>query len=130
LQAIPPVLRRTVRCNEFYITVRPNGAMLPGSAVEFVGFDKRVTPMGVKRLMDQALQVASAHGDASGGGPVGGIAPVSGAGTARSGHGRGGRFRGGGGFRTGISPSQIIGKPVAEAVTGQSTTLPLEPFGF
>ena len=57
------------------------------------------------------------------------ICPGVGEAVHRIGSGRGGVVAAGH-FRTWISPSPITGTLVAEAVMGQPTTLPLEPFAY
>jgi glycine oxidase len=132
LRATPPLLRHTAHCGDFYITARPDGTLLLGSTVEFVGFEKRVTPAGVKHLLDQALRVAPGLADVPLVDSWAGFRPYPERELPYLGWAPGaeGVFVASGHFRTGISPSPITGQLVMEAVTGQPTTLPLEPFGF
>lgn len=132
LQATPPMLNHTLHCWDFYITARPDGTMLLGSTVEFVGFEKRVTPGGVGLLLEQALTVAPGLRDAPLVDQWAGFRPYPEREMPYIGSvpGAEGVFVAAGHFRTGISPSPITGKLVAEAVTGREMTLPLEPFAL
>ncbi len=127
-----PILRHTTHCGDFYLTARPDGTILIGSTVEFVGFDRAVTPGGVKHLLDQALTVAPGLRDIPLAETWAGFRPYAERPEPYLGWlpGVEGVFVAAGHFRTGISPSPITGRLVAEAVTGRETTLSLEPFAL
>lgn len=51
-------LARTLRSNKAYLVPRPNGRIIAGSTLEDAGFEKHVTPAGVRKILDGVLELA------------------------------------------------------------------------
>lgn len=130
LEATPPQLSPLVFDNDFYLTPRPDGKVLLGSTVEFVGYDRSTTPEGVRELLQKGLETAPclkgsrfvtawaglrpyAGREAPLIGPLPGCEEV----IVATGH-----------FRTGISPALITGQLVADWITTGQTAISLGPF--
>jgi glycine oxidase len=59
-----PNLRRVVRSERGYLVPRRDGRIVAGSTSEEVGFEKRVTPEGVRKIFDAALELFPRLADA------------------------------------------------------------------
>lgn len=57
-------LRRVVRSHRAYLVPRGDGRIVAGSTLEDVGFRKKVTPAGISRVLDGALELCPALADA------------------------------------------------------------------
>jgi glycine oxidase len=57
-------LGHVIRSAKAYIVPRGGGKFVAGSTIENVGFEKRVTPAGIRRILDAALEIAPALADA------------------------------------------------------------------
>jgi glycine oxidase len=57
-------LGRTLRSSKAYLVPRPNGRIIAGSTLEDAGFEKHVTPAGVRKILDGVLELAPAFADA------------------------------------------------------------------
>ena len=57
-------LARTLRSNKAYLVPRPNGRIIAGSTLEDAGFEKHVTPAGVRKILDGVLELAPALANA------------------------------------------------------------------
>ncbi len=57
-------LGRTLRSNKAYLVPRPNGRIIAGSTLEDAGFEKHVTPAGVRKILDGILELAPALANA------------------------------------------------------------------
>jgi len=55
---------RTLRSNKAYLVPRPNGRIIAGSTLEDAGFEKHVTPAGVRKILDGVLELAPALANA------------------------------------------------------------------
>jgi len=130
LEAVPPRLSPLIFDGDFYLTPRPDGKVLLGSTVEFVGFDRGTTPEGVAELLGNGLDVAPGlRGSrfvtawaglrpcAGNRGPILGPVPGCEEVVLATGH-----------FRTGISPALITGRLIADWITIRRTEIPLAPF--
>ncbi len=53
-----------IRSAKAYIVPRGGGKFVAGSTIENVGFEKRVTPAGIRRILDAALEIAPGLADA------------------------------------------------------------------
>lgn len=53
-------LRRVLRSANGYLVPRPDGRILAGSTLENAGYEKAVTPAGVQKIMNAALELAPA----------------------------------------------------------------------
>ena len=51
-------LSRTLRSGKAYLVPRPSGRMIAGSTLENAGFEKHVTPAGVRKILDGVLELA------------------------------------------------------------------------
>ena len=50
-------LRRVLRSERGYLVPRPDGRVVAGSTTEEAGFEKRVTPEGMRKILDAALEL-------------------------------------------------------------------------
>jgi glycine oxidase len=57
-------LKRVLRSEYGYLVPRRDGRIIAGSTLEDAGFVKRVTPQGVRQILDAALELAPALVDA------------------------------------------------------------------
>jgi glycine oxidase len=57
-------LRKVVRSERRYLVPRPNGSILAGSTLENAGFDKHLTPAGVRRIVEGAMELVPELADA------------------------------------------------------------------
>ncbi len=64
LQVKPQVLGRVVFTKDGYLVPRVDGRIIVGSTVEFAGFEKRVTPAGLRKILDQLARVLPGADDA------------------------------------------------------------------
>jgi glycine oxidase len=130
LETVPPLLPSLVFDSDFYLTPRPDGKVLLGSTVEFVGFDRGTSAEGVNELLQKGLTAAPAlrqgrfvtawAGLRPYGGrelPLLGPLPEHEEVVIATGH-----------FRTGISPALITGRLIAEWVTTRQSSIPLAAF--
>jgi glycine oxidase len=58
LESKSVILARTLRSNKAYLVPRPNGRIIAGSTLEDAGFEKHVTPAGVRKILDGVLELA------------------------------------------------------------------------
>lgn len=58
-------LQRVVRTESGYLVPRRDGRIVAGSTSENAGFEKRVTPEGIRKILDTALQLVPALSDAA-----------------------------------------------------------------
>lgn len=65
LERIPRMLSRIIMTTDCYIVPRADGRVLIGSTMERAGFDPRTTARGIATLLNAALRVVPALGDAS-----------------------------------------------------------------
>ncbi len=56
--------RRVVRSHRTYLVPRPDGRIVAGSTLEEAGFRKQVTPAGIKQILEGALELCPALGNA------------------------------------------------------------------
>ncbi|HEU0016525.1 MAG TPA: glycine oxidase ThiO [Longimicrobium sp.] len=60
LEAVPPIFRHVVDSPRCYLVPRSEGRVIAGATVERTGYRKAVTPAGVRRLLDGAVEIAPA----------------------------------------------------------------------
>jgi glycine oxidase len=60
LDTRPPLLSRVVFSGHGYVVPRPDGRILCGSTMEEVGYEKAVTPAGLKHVFEVAIGIAPA----------------------------------------------------------------------
>lgn len=58
LESIPPLFRHVVDSPRCYLVPRSEGRVIAGATVERTGYRKAVTPWGVRRLLDGAVEIA------------------------------------------------------------------------
>jgi glycine oxidase len=64
LETHPPIFRHVVDSPRCYLVPRASGRVIAGATAERVGYAKAVTPRGLRRLMDGAVEIAPALDDA------------------------------------------------------------------
>jgi len=57
-------LHRVVRSERGYLVPRRDGRIIAGSTLEDAGFDKHVTPLGIRKILDAALELVPGLADA------------------------------------------------------------------
>lgn len=60
LEAVPPLFRHVVDSPRCYLVPRASGRVIAGATVERTGDRKAVTPWGLRRLIDGAVEIAPA----------------------------------------------------------------------
>lgn len=60
METHPPLLRHVVDSPRCYLVPRAGGRVIGGATMERVGYRKAVTPWGVRRLLDGAVEIAPA----------------------------------------------------------------------
>jgi glycine oxidase len=60
METLPPLFRHVVDSPRCYLVPRACGRVIAGATVERVGYRKAVTPQGVRRLLDGAVEIAPA----------------------------------------------------------------------
>lgn len=130
VEAVPPLLRRIVMTSGCYLIPTAEGRVLIGATVERAGFDRRVTPAGVRDLVNAAVAAIPSLADAAivetwaglrpgtpDGLPILGPDPAVAGLIYATGH-----------HRNGILLTPITAEIVADLVTGRPPAAPLEPF--
>jgi len=129
LEAMPPLIQRTIDGLGIYIVPRADGKILLGATVEFVGYDKTPSVDGVKQMIDAAVVIAPELAQSTfvqtwaglrphyRNGPCLGYLPGYENVVLASGH-----------FKNGILLAPITGQLIAELLTTGQTSLPLESF--
>jgi glycine oxidase len=65
LQPVGQSLRHVVRSKRGYLVPRRDGRIVAGSTLEDAGFNKHVTPAGIRQILDAALELLPGLGDAA-----------------------------------------------------------------
>jgi glycine oxidase len=65
VESVPPLFRHVVDSPRCYLVPRGDGRVIAGATVENAGFRKAVTPAGVRRLIDGAVEIAPSLRDAA-----------------------------------------------------------------
>ncbi len=130
VEVVPPMLRRIVMSGGCYMIPTVDGRVLVGATVERAGFDRRVTPAGVRDLVNDAIAAVPSLAEAaivetwaglrpgtSDGLPILGPDPAVAGLVYATGH-----------FRNGILLTPITAEIVGDLVTGRPPAVPLEPF--
>jgi glycine oxidase len=130
LETVPPRFSPLVFDGDFYLTPRPDGKVLLGSTVEFVGYDCGTTPEGVRELLAKGLDAAPGLRGSRFVTAWAGLRPYAGREAPLLGPvpGREEIVLATGHFRTGISPALITGKLIADWITTRRTEIALTPF--
>jgi glycine oxidase len=126
----PPLLRRVVMMGKEYLVPRPDGRVLVGSTEEDVGFDCRPTPAGIRGLLDIAISIAPALGDAHLERTWAGLRPGSPDSKPFIGPvlGYRGLLVAAGHYRAGLQLSPVTGLVVKQLVTQQPLSVPIDAF--
>ncbi|HEX7117877.1 MAG TPA: glycine oxidase ThiO [Longimicrobiales bacterium] len=130
VRTVPPALGRTVMAGHTYLIPRGDGRIIIGATSERVGFRAHTTPAGIASLLTAALRVVPSLADAPLTETWAGLRP----GTPDGGPILGpdpeipGLFYATGHFRNGILLTPITAALLADAVTGEPTSLPLDAF--
>ena len=130
VEAVPPLVRRIVMGDGCYLVPTAEGRVLVGATVERAGFERRVTPAGIRDLVNAATAVVPALAEAAvvetwaglrpgtpDGLPILGTDPELAGLVYATGH-----------FRNGILLTPITAEIVADLVAGASPAISLEPF--
>jgi hydrogen cyanide synthase HcnC len=131
-EALPEVLAACLSTTDCYLAQKRHGEIIIGSTTEEVGFDAGVTPSAIKELSAGAVRavpfLARARIKRVWSGfrpgtpdelPI--LGPVD---------GFDGYLNACGHFRTGILTSPLTGLLVAEMLSGETPSFPIEPFLF
>ena len=132
METAPPLFRHVVDSPRCYLVPRAGGRIIAGATVEHVGFRKTVTPWGVRRLLDGAVEIAPALDHAplvetwSGlrpgtpdGLPILGADPEVANLVYATGH-----------FRNGILLTPLTGDAIGALLLGQAPAWELAPYGI
>lgn len=130
LETRPPAVRGTIISPRGgYVTGRADGRVLCGSTMEQVGYDRRVTAAGVKRVIDLALELCPSLGGAAVTETWANFRPTTEDRLPILGHGAArGLVLATGHFRNGILLAPITGELVRDLVLGAPTAVDLAPF--
>lgn len=129
LQSAQPLLRHVVRSCRAYVVPRADGRLLVGSTMEEAGFDKSVTPEGLRRLTaglralladSTPLRFVGAWAGLRPGSPDG--LPILGATDVEN------YYVASGHFRNGILLAPVTARLMADVILGRKPSLSLEPF--
>ncbi|MER3416508.1 MAG: glycine oxidase ThiO [Gemmataceae bacterium] len=130
LAGVGRIVQRIIMAGKEYLVPRPDGRILVGSTEERVGFDKRTTALAVGHLLDFALRLIPALGQAHVEKAWAGLRPGSPDGRPILGQvpGFDNLYVAAGHFRSGVTLSPATAQVMTELLTGQKTSIPLEPF--
>ncbi len=128
-EAKKPLLRHVVRSPRGYILPRADGRLVSGSTTEDVGYDKSLTPAGLRQLLSAALELVPAAARLPFADAWAGLRPdtpdhlpILGATDIEN------YFTATGHYRNGILLAPITAQLVGDAVVGRKPQLSLEPF--
>ncbi|MDO8730809.1 MAG: glycine oxidase ThiO [Candidatus Omnitrophota bacterium] len=126
-----PLFRRVVKSPRAYLVQRADGCLIAGTTLEYVGFDKRTTEEGIRKVHSGVKEISTKAGalpvESSWAGlrpdtpdhlPVLGPTPLEGF-LAAFGH-----------FRNGILLAPLTGRLIADWILGSRSSLDLAPFGI
>lgn len=132
LESVPPLFRHVVDSPRCYLVPRSDGRVIVGATAECIGFRKAVTPGGLRRLIDGALEVAPALEHAPVAETWAGLRPGTPDGLPILGADPGvaGLFYATGHFRNGILLAPLTGEVVGDLALGRATEVELAPFGI
>ena len=132
LESVPPVFRHVVDSPRCYLVPRSDGRVIAGATAERVGFRKSVTPAGMRRLIDGALEIAPVLENAPLAETWSGLRPgtpdslpILGADPCVP-----NLFYATGHFRNGILLAPLTGEAIGEMLLGRPPAADLEPFGI
>ncbi|MCS6862124.1 MAG: glycine oxidase ThiO [Abditibacteriales bacterium] len=129
VETLPALLRHVIHAEDLYLVPRADGKLLIGSTVEFVGFDKRPTPEGVRTLLHRALEIVPALAQHTFVTAWAGLRPYRERGVALGPvPGREGVYVASGHYRNGILLSPITGRLIKEFIVDGTVSLNVEKF--
>jgi len=130
MAADTPLLRRVVMLGKEYLVPRLDGRVLVGSTEEDVGFDCRPTPAGIAGLLNTAISICPALGQAHLERTWAGLRPGSPDSKPFIGPvpGHDGIYVAAGHYRAGLQLSPVTGLLVKQLLAGQETSVPLGVF--
>ena len=129
VEAMPPPFQHIIDGLGIYIVPRADGKILLGATVEYVGYDKTATVDGAKQMIDAGIAIAPQLAHSTFVQTWAGLRPYAKNGpllgyllgydnvVLASGH-----------FKNGILLAPITGQLIAELLTTEQPSLPLEPF--
>jgi glycine oxidase len=125
-----PLLRHVIMMGKEYLVPRLDGRVLVGSTEEDVGFECRATPAGISGLLDSAISICPALGQAHLERAWAGLRPGSPDSKPFIGPvpGYGGILVAAGHFRAGLQLSPVTGLLVKQLLLGQPTPVALHAF--
>lgn len=134
LPAEKPLITHTIRSEDIYFLPRPDGHIVIGSTVENAGYDKRVEPEVIQRLLQLAANLVPALGQARITDTWAGLRPgtpdhlpLLGPAMSSTG-GAAGYFLSTGHYRNGILLAPASARLVAQQILGMETELDLSRF--
>lgn len=132
LESVPPLFRHVVDSPRCYLVPRSDGRVIVGATAECIGFRKAVTPGGLRRLIDGALEVAPALEHAPVAETWAGLRPGTPDGLPILGADPdvAGLFYATGHFRNGILLAPLTGDIVGDLALGRPPEADLAPFGI
>lgn len=132
LESVPPLFRHVVDSPRCYLVPRSEGRVIAGATAECVGFRKAVTPAGLRRLVDGALEVAPALAHAPIAESWAGLRPGTPDGLPILGPDPdvAGLLYATGHFRNGILLAPLTGQAIGDLALGKATDVDLAPFGI
>lgn len=129
LETRKPILRSVVKCSKSYLVQRDPARLLAGTTVEYVGFDRTVTPESSRAIRERVRQMVSGTSDLPAVGaaaalrpgtpdhlPILGATPLPGLWMA-TGH-----------FRNGILLAPLTGRILADLILKETCGVDLAPF--
>jgi hydrogen cyanide synthase HcnC len=129
-ETLPPMLNACISTSSGYLAQKRHGEIIVGSTTEETGFDVQVTPTAMRDLSAGAIRAVPAMAQATVKRVWAGVRPgtpdelpILGPVDELEGY-----LNACGHFRTGIVTSPLTGKLLSELLSGESTTLPIEPF--
>ncbi len=131
LQLRAPCFSHLLKSPRGYVVPRADGAVVVGSTMEMVGFDKQVTAEGLGRLLSAAVELVPALGQASVTSSWAGLRPWTDDQLPFLGAGpRDGLLLATGHFRNGILLAPITGRLLGQLARGERPTIDLHPFRY
>ncbi|HYH81905.1 MAG TPA: glycine oxidase ThiO [Longimicrobium sp.] len=131
MESTPPLFRHVVDSPRCYLVPRACGRVIAGATVERVGFSKSVTPWGVRRLLEGAVEIAPALDHAPLVETWSGLRPGTPDGLPILGRDPGvpNLLYATGHFRNGILLAPLTGEAIAALLLGEAPAWALEPYG-
>lgn len=129
-ETLPKVLSACLSTTDCYLAQKQHGEIIIGSTTEEAGFDVDVTPSGIKDLSAGAVRALPFLARASVKRVWSGLRPGTPDELPILGpvEGLSGYLNACGHFRTGILTSPLTGLLIAEMISGERPTFPIEPF--